>query len=389
MKETAIVVPIYKNELNPFEEISLRQLRRVLFEHPIVIIKPNTLTLKNGCFNFEFDIKNFDDHFFQSTATYTELMLNIDFYKEFKRYENILIYQTDAFVFSDRLKEFEDLDRDYIGAPSPKYYWGYLINQVGNGGFSLRKVKSCMKLLEHKKEILNKAKQELSSDFYSQLIENEDQFFAYASQDDRYGFCSANIDEAERFSVEFNINDAYGRVRSRLPFGTHRWYKENFDFWWPIIKSFGYSASERSIKKYTEKGSVYEKNVLYDCVDKQVRVAEIKNIVNEMLPSDCLYFLRGAGDLGKKCLKLMKCCGYNVKGVIDKDANIDFDGIDVYRIDSFDFSHSGGTIIISSIKYEYEIQRELVECGMQNGVDYYIWSEIEFNLIKRLSIQIT
>ena len=84
-------------------------------------------------------------------------MLNPNFYQRFRRFEYILIYQLDAFVFSDRLEEFCRLGYDYIGAPWPlgdgnKHNEELVVEgnhflTVGNGGFSLRRVQACIDAL--------------------------------------------------------------------------------------------------------------------------------------------------------------------------------------------------------------------------------------------------
>lgn len=44
-------------------------------------------------------------------------MLEADFYRRFGKYKYMLIYQLDAFVFSDKLLDFCEMGYDYIGAP--------------------------------------------------------------------------------------------------------------------------------------------------------------------------------------------------------------------------------------------------------------------------------
>ena len=63
----------------------------------------------------------------------------------------MLIYQTDAFVFRDELKDWCESGYDYIGAPWFEHFTdkedvGNFIG-VGNGGFSLRKIDTHIKVL--------------------------------------------------------------------------------------------------------------------------------------------------------------------------------------------------------------------------------------------------
>lgn len=66
----------------------------------------------------------FPDTYFKGIAGYNRLMMSPEFYETFAQWEYILIYQTDAWVFSDRLSEWCSKGYDYIGAPwipKPKY----------------------------------------------------------------------------------------------------------------------------------------------------------------------------------------------------------------------------------------------------------------------------
>jgi hypothetical protein len=45
MEKVAIVIPIYKSQLNPEEEISLLQCMKVLGKHPIRFVAPASLDL--------------------------------------------------------------------------------------------------------------------------------------------------------------------------------------------------------------------------------------------------------------------------------------------------------------------------------------------------------
>ena len=61
-----------------------------------------------------------------------------------------MIYQLDCLVFSDKLLEWCELDYDYIGAPLPvsKSDPDKGLSRAGNGGLSLRKAKSFLKVLD-------------------------------------------------------------------------------------------------------------------------------------------------------------------------------------------------------------------------------------------------
>ena len=80
------------------------------------------------------------------------LWMSKQFYFRFlPNYKYMLIYQLDAWVFTDNLQEWCDKGYDYIGAPflsivkknSPRV----IFKGVGNGGLSLRRIQYCIDVL--------------------------------------------------------------------------------------------------------------------------------------------------------------------------------------------------------------------------------------------------
>lgn len=96
----AVVVPVYKNELEWYEKISLRQAQNVFHNNPIIFVMPEDFT---GVYIPPVHTNSkrlrkffFPARFFSSIEGYNELMLSAEFYKAFESYEYILIYQLDA-----------------------------------------------------------------------------------------------------------------------------------------------------------------------------------------------------------------------------------------------------------------------------------------------------
>ena len=115
----AVVIPVYQANLTEAEQMSLRQCMHVLGNYPVIIVKPAALDL--SAFQRQYPslrFQSFDNSFFTNVDAYNRLMVSVDFYKTFTAYEYILIYQLDAFVFRDELKEWCAKGYDYIGAPS-------------------------------------------------------------------------------------------------------------------------------------------------------------------------------------------------------------------------------------------------------------------------------
>src|SRR5215510_1480529 len=145
-KTVAVVIPLSnREELTPDEEISLRHLVHFLGKYDKFLVIPQSLRVDYPGFG----IKRFPNKFFGSLVAHTRLMLSRKFYQTFKEYKYILLYHLDALVFSDQLMQWCATDLDYIGAP-----WlncrdtPYVkVSKVGNGGFSLRKIESFLRVI--------------------------------------------------------------------------------------------------------------------------------------------------------------------------------------------------------------------------------------------------
>ena len=211
----AVIIPIYKKNLELFERVSLSQCRYILKKYPIIFIAPEGKHFKY--INNKEKIIYFDKKFFQSVKTYNQLMLSPIFYKTFidQGFDYILIYQLDAYVFYDALEDFCNLLYDYIGAPWPflfcynKSNGSYL--RVGNGGFSLRNTKACYNVCENFLSYILK----LCNDI------NEDVVFSIAGTMKECNFKVAPINIAYSFSMEFHPFRVIRKNNDKFPFGSH------------------------------------------------------------------------------------------------------------------------------------------------------------------------
>ena len=247
VNSVGVIIPVYKNYLNEFEKISLNQLFKILGKYTKIFVAPKSLKLNNYKIDSEtFQVERFDDCYFKNIDSYNKLMLSEDFYMRFTQYKKILIYQLDAFVFSDKLLEFCDMNYDYIGAPwingMPYYKYNfrgaYRLNKifrffnkpqvcyVGNGGFSLRNVKSTINLLRENK-------QQLAS-----WSGSEDIFFSLCGLNKKFKVASTSV--ALEFSFELSPKDCFELNGYKLPFGCHAWEKYNIEFFRPFFCDLGY-----------------------------------------------------------------------------------------------------------------------------------------------------
>ena len=281
-KQAVVVIPIYKSELEPYERISILQVKKVLGDrYPIRFVAPKSLkaeTLNDPIIK----TVRFPDRYFKSIESYCEFCLSSDFYTTFIEYKYILLYQTDAFVFKDELSRFMKMGYDYIGAPVPKFCWSGVEFRVGNGGFSLRRTSAFLWAIEQKPTIYEKYPQ-------IDMSKREDLYFAAVGHQYPDLFRIPNEEVAFEFSTEFDFLGAYEKIRQNgLPFGCHRWFDNRFDFWWDYIKAFGYKIPEEYIELYANKynyslakRNAYLEKMIND--DLNGCCARLSTIMNQLL----------------------------------------------------------------------------------------------------------
>ena len=287
-KNAIIIVPVYKDfsELNELERISLKQLYQVLAKHPICLIGPSNFNWKlylidaanrNVCPA----IKEFKFDYFKNISGYNKLLQSTTFFKEFKKYKYLLLYQLDAYVFREELAYWCNQGYDYIGAPWTgfKNYKNKPLTGVGNGGFSLRNVRKSLQLLRtlrffevlysyrflNNKSIIlrlpiilkklmkahkfeSKFEKEYryfedifwckgveerlnSTDFNSSILKLTVRLFV------RYDFKIPPVEIASRFSIEAEPKKYYELNNWELPFGCHAWEKYEPEFWKEFIQA--------------------------------------------------------------------------------------------------------------------------------------------------------
>lgn len=277
----AVVIPVYKSGMDEQELISFTQVCKILKNYPIIVVCPVGLNL-----SAYYDIypkllaEYFEPVYFNDIASYNQLLLSCSFYSRLKKYKYILIYQLDAFVFRDELEYWCSQGYDYIGAPIFEHYDESIIDSkvlmVGNGGFSLRKVKKCLLGLKYlriidiknNKDINKKNKfflllKELCNFFSDRnqpihyiktFKDNEDVLWSFYLNKELEAiiysntifspllkqiirlFKIASIEAAAKFSFECNPSLLYKLNNNELPFGCHAWWRYDLGFWEPHIK---------------------------------------------------------------------------------------------------------------------------------------------------------
>lgn len=271
MATPVIVIPIYKTKLSENEVLSLKQCFKILGKYPIIFVcadSLNTNFYEEACKSagITFKVKKFEDKFFESTHSYSRLLLDKIFYKAFEEYEYMLIYQLDAWVFEDRLQEWCEKGYDYIGAP---WFHGYSVAKIdapmyeyaGNGGFSLRNISKFIDILVraensnlkirsflqvHTKDgrysplnifrlpkTIIRYKDNKNSLKHGLKITNDAEDNVIVTNL-RRNFPELKISkaaDAKYFSFEVLPSRLYKECGNKLPFGCHAWEKFEPEFW--------------------------------------------------------------------------------------------------------------------------------------------------------------
>ena len=270
----AVVTPVVQFPLSAEQEISLRHLREHLGRFDRYIIGQQTLPKELS----DFALRKFPVRYFVGLYSYNRLLMTEEFYKAFEEYEYILIYQLDCLVFDGKLEEWCRREWDYVGAPWPKDRedptQGF--SGVGNGGLSLRRVKSALAVLRSNhlvedpklrgseqgprskliynrlsaapqlKRVFAGAKTMLHRHGYHnnvrwlarQLADNqyhEDYFWAFKAARFVSSFRIPEPCEALEFSFEMAPRYCFEANSGRLPFGCHAWSKYDRGFWEPFL----------------------------------------------------------------------------------------------------------------------------------------------------------
>ena len=258
----AIVIPIYKkkSDLSVEEKSLITQLKKVFEKRQIILIVPNSIEC-DWIDNDNFSIISFKDYYFTDKNSYSELLCSFFFYNCFKDFDYIQIVQTDCWVFEDKLDFFTNLGFDYIGAPwMVGGFEGEPQNKlwkVGNGGFSLRKVKTFSSILRqisctgkgllpvfknrHRGlvKLLKNAGLRNNLRHYLKKTPGEDIFWCIYVPHvfSNVEFRIADLNTASHYSFEVYPEYLYEKITHlKLPMGCHNWMNNNPDFWKNYIK---------------------------------------------------------------------------------------------------------------------------------------------------------
>ncbi len=256
-----------RDKLTRDEQISFQHLIHYLKPYDKYLVVPESLNISlPGCSS-----KRFGNKYFGSVAANTQLLLSEHFYTSFSEYQYILIYHLDALVFSDQLLAWCDTDLDYIGPPwihCPDSPW-VKESRVGNGGLSLRKIGSFLKVFhsgvywmdpeeywqkqyagmpaylrlwnlprKFSKRLsrLNDARREMARwHTHPDGTKNEDHFWSDRAKHHVPEFKVASVEVGLQFAFEVAPRLCYDMNHRQLPFGCHAWPRYDRTFWEPHL----------------------------------------------------------------------------------------------------------------------------------------------------------
>lgn len=391
-----ICIPVYKKELSPSENLSLQQVRRILCRYKICFVTSNDLDVEAvGYIQDELVVK-FPNRYFKSVVSYSKLMLSCFFYEVFSAYQYMLIYQLDAFVFRDDLLNFCNMGYDYIGAVWPAWHLK-VPYRVGNGGFSLRNIQSCINVLKQKEAIYHKTGLQAIFEGW------EDVFFAFCGGQNDIDFQVPNRNVATTFAVETDINKYINKdvlfISRTLPFGCHKWSKwPYYSFWRNIIVNLlgdkWDSKIDDELKEidsvaYTDIYMQQRNRFIYEFFKNRFfKYGYDKDeIYTKILLGKKDIIIWGYGLVGRKAVDVLKKMGISIKYICDKNVKKDmyFRGIKIVSPDANILGRKKYFVMITTSKYRKEIVMKLQE--MNYNEDEYAYIDDFENMVFNMYIR--
>lgn len=260
-----IIIPVYQQSFTQNEKKSIANTISVFGSNKCCFIAPeswNDKLLNDFEISPGYRIQRFSNFYFRSVEGYNQLLLTKQFYNTFSAFSHMLICQTDAWVFQHRLEEWMQKPYDYFGAPlitSVNNNQLEFVHYGGNGGFSLRRIGPCIKVLSRYK-IMRSPKALIayykefhkgfslylriplivagffgyrnnSANYIKSLRSNEDVFWSQKAMLIDPRFRPAPVEQEIAFAFERYPSQLFEMNQRKLPFGCHAWEKYEPSFW--------------------------------------------------------------------------------------------------------------------------------------------------------------
>jgi uncharacterized protein DUF5672 len=271
----AIAVPTQSLKLDPHELVSFGRLRAVLGSYDTYLVLPDD---EAGTLD-GLPVKRFASRYFRGPKRLNQrLVMSADFYGAFAGYDYVLIYHLDSLALSDELGAWCEAGWDNIGAPwSRRAPDGRLVlTGVGNGGFALRRVESCLRVATLAKRPRSRAGTlawfgaAVGRRFFTHLprtvrtvatssrkartvagvvrgalattFVTEDKFWSELAPRLDPTFRVAPPEVALSFAFDANPRECFELAGGRLPFGCHKWWFHDPEFWEPYLSEIDAAA---------------------------------------------------------------------------------------------------------------------------------------------------
>lgn len=244
---------------------------------------------------------------------------------------------------------------------------------VGNGGFSLRKIASALRVLEKKEEIFAMRPRAWSA---NRFLPYEDLFWAFCSTVSALGFHVPDVRTALAFSVGMDIGHAYRRMPAWMPFGCHGWSWVDYWFWKPLVEMRGYDLPEPAGRGAIRRRKRWTARYLVRRLAREKRAHEvIDRLWAGVTEGQRPVALWGWGKDGKEIFPLLEYSDVPLAFVFDKGRNATSAG--GIAVLSPDFSVICAThlfILIATSKYEDDVARELELHALKETRDFLRYS---------------
>lgn len=239
LASAALVLPIYRQRLDSGRLHAVDRAVAVLRHGDWHFVGPQSLDTEFYEQRYGVPVVRYADSCFESVHSFNNLLLSDAFYASFERYDFMLLVHDDAYVLRDDLPVWLSSPYDYVGAPWPN---GIDVNSkmprrariqrrplkvyVGNGGFSLRRIRTCRALLE---EFPDEAA------WFRKTSSNEDVFFSALGQMSRR-FVLPSLRVAAGFAWETEIAWLHDLCEGQIPMAAHGHLGSERDFFRRVIQ---------------------------------------------------------------------------------------------------------------------------------------------------------
>jgi len=257
MNKCAIIIPVHKEITDKQDHYLLSRSLKVFSKRDIYFIAPSQLKAYVDTLQKDYhstNVKFFKDSYFKNVKQYSRLLTSDIFYREFLNYSHVCICQLDVLSLRDELDYWMDQPWDYIGAPMFEGYGKTNSRQFVstlNGGFSLRKVDSSLRVLNTVKIRYCRVKDLYSMEnniylkcvriirdglifnynipFFRMLL-NEDLYWTYIAPRTHSWFKTPGPDIARKFAFDKHPTWLYELNGKQLPLAIHAWNRFEPEF---------------------------------------------------------------------------------------------------------------------------------------------------------------